>query len=396
MDKKVVIVGIGMDGAKTLTAEAREAIDGAQLIIGAKRMVEPFLSLGKQLFISYNTEEIADFIRKSDLTDVAVLMSGDCGFYSGAEKLAKLLDTCTVISGISSPVYFFSKLKMPWQDCHYVSLHGADANIVRNVCTYEKTFFLLGGKVTVSEICRKLCCYGLKNLQVYIGENLSAENEKILNGIAADFTDYENANLCVMAVINPDYERVLRSGIADGMFLRGNVPMTKAEVRAVCISKLMIKKDAVCWDIGCGTGSVTVEMALQCADGTVYAVDKNVEAVGLTQQNALKFRCDNIVVQGGRAEQIAAVFPPPDCVFIGGSGGCIDEIISIAAEKNPHANFVVTAVTLETLNKAIAVFERLEIPYEVSQIAVTRTRKIGSSTMLAAENPIFIINGARL
>lgn len=396
MNKNVFIVGIGMDGAKTLTAEAHKAIESAQLIIGAKRMVEPFLSLGKQLFISYNTVEIADFISKSESTDIAVLMSGDCGFYSGAEKLANLLDNCTIISGISSPVYFFSKLKMPWQDCHFVSLHGADANIVRNVCTHEKTFFLLGGKITVSEICRKLYCYGLRNLQVYIGENLSAENEKISSGIAADFTDYENANLCVMAVINPDYERIVRSGIADGMFLRGNVPMTKAEVRSVCISKLMIKKGAVCWDIGCGTGSVTVEMALQCADGTVYAVDKNVEAVDLTKQNALKFGCDNIIVHNGRAEQIAAVFPPPDCVFIGGSGGCIEEIIAIAAEKNPHTNFVVTAVTLETLNKSIAMFERFEIPYEVSQIAVTRTRKIGNSTMLAAENPIFIINGAKL
>ena len=395
MNKDIAVIGIGMDGDKTLTAEAREAIESAELIIGARRMVKPFERLNRQIFISYDPKEIAEHIKASDCQKIAVLMSGDCGFYSGTEKLLPLVGDCRVISGISSPVYFFDRIGIPWQDCKFVSLHGAEANIVRNVCSNEKVFFLLGGKVTVSEICRRLCECSLKDAEVYIGEDLAAENEKISSGRAADFTEYENANLCVMVVINHNYERSTPMGISDDSFIRGKIPMTKSEVRAVCISKLAAERDSICWDIGCGTGSVTVEMALQCTDGRVYAVDKSPEAAELTRQNAIKFGCDNISVFCGQAEEEAVSFPAPQSVFIGGSGGKLSEIMNIALSKNPYANIVITAVTLETLNRAVEIFTKADIPCEISQIAVTRTRKVGSSTMLSAENPIFIISGAR-
>ena len=395
MNKDIAVIGIGMDGDKTLTAEAKEAIESAELIIGARRMVKPFERLNRQMFISYDPKEIADHIRASECQKIAVLMSGDCGFYSGTEKLLPLIGDCRVISGISSPVYFFDRIGIPWQDCKFVSLHGAEANIIRNVCSNEKVFFLLGGKVTVSEICQRLCEYGLKDTDVYIGEDLAAEKEKISSGRTADFAEYENANLCVMVVINRNYERSTPMGISDDCFIRGKIPMTKSEVRAVCISKLAAERDGICWDIGCGTGSVTVEMALQCTDGRVYAVDKSPEAAELTRQNAIKFGCDNISVFCGQAEEEALSFPAPQSVFIGGSGGKLSEIMEIALSKNPYANIVITAVTLETLNRAVEFFDKADIPCETSQIAVTRTRKVGSSTMLNAENPIFIISGAR-
>lgn len=395
MSKDTAIIGIGMDGVKTLTAEAYDTIHAAELIIGARRMVKPFEQLGKQIFISYDPHGIADCIKNTDCSKIAVLMSGDCGFYSGTEKLLPLIGDCRVISGISSPVYFFDKIGIPWQDCKFVSLHGAEASIAINVSTNKKVFFLLGGKMTVSQICRRLCEYGLSDVQVHIGEDLAAENEKISHGTAADFTEYENNNLCVMAVINNNYEHFSPIGIPDDKFIRSKVPMTKSEVRAVCISRLMIKHDSICWDIGCGTGSVTVEAAMQCCDGRVYAVDRSAEAVMLTEENARSFKCDNIAVFCAQAEEKAADLPAPDSVFIGGSGGKLEEILQIALSKNPLANIVITAVTLETLNRAAALFDKFAIPCEISQIAVTRTRKVGSSTMLNAENPIFIISGGK-
>ena len=168
MNKDIAVIGIGMDGDKTLTAEAKEAIESAELIIGARRMVKPFEHLNRQMFISYDPKEIAERIRASEFAKIAVLMSGDCGFYSGTEKLLPLIGDCRVISGISSPVYFFDRIGIPWQDCKFVSLHGAEANIVRNVFSNEKVFFLLGGKVKVSEICQRLCEYSLNDTEVYI------------------------------------------------------------------------------------------------------------------------------------------------------------------------------------------------------------------------------------
>ncbi|MGN0577466.1 MAG: cobalt-precorrin-7 (C(5))-methyltransferase, partial [Ruminiclostridium sp.] len=110
---KIYIVGIGMEGQKTLTAEALAVIESADVLIGAKRMVEPFSHLGKNTFISWKTEEIAEFIRNNSRSSVAVLMSGDCGFYSGSERLISALSSyeTEVISGISSPAYFCAKIR---------------------------------------------------------------------------------------------------------------------------------------------------------------------------------------------------------------------------------------------------------------------------------------------
>lgn len=395
MNKKVSIIGIGMNGKKSLTAQALEAIRSADALIGAKRMTDSFSDMDKPVLISYDPAETAEFIKRNTHEKYAVLMSGDCGFFSGAEKLLPYLaDFRTeVICGISSPVYFSSKIRIPWSDWHFISLHGTDANIVRNICAHEKTFFLLGGKITPAKICRQLCEYGLCETEIYIGENLSYDNEKITSGCANELCDIQTANLSVLLAVNKKYEKLKRIGIPDYEFIRSKVPMTKSEVRSVCISKLEIANDSICWDIGSGSGSVSVEMAVQCTDGKVYSVDRSEDAISLVRQNLRRFGCDNIIPVHGCAENIVHELPAPDCVFIGGSGGHLSEIVENVYEKNPYAVIVITAVSLETLNRSAAVFENIGISAEITQISVTRTKKVETHTMLAAENPIFIIKG---
>ncbi|MCM1226357.1 MAG: precorrin-6A reductase [Clostridium sp.] len=393
--KQVGIIGIGMNRKNTLTNSALEAIKNADALIGAKRMTEPFSDMGKPVLVSYDLKEISEFIRKSNYDKYAVLMSGDCGFFSGGEKILPLLSDCKteVICGISSPVYLSSKINIPWSDWHFTSLHGTDANIVRNVCAHEKTFFLLGGKVNAAEICRRLCEYGLHETEIYIGENLAYDNEKITYGNAKDLCGIQTANLSVMLVVNKNYEKLKRIGIPDHEFIRSSVPMTKSEIRSVCISKLEIENDSICWDIGSGSGSVSVEMAVQCTDGKVYSVDKSENAIELTKQNSRKFGCDNIITIHDNAENIMQDLPDPDRVFIGGSGGHLAEIIKTVYKKNPNAVIAVTAVTLETLERSVKIFDKLGISSEITQIAVTRTKKVGAHTMLTAENPVFITKG---
>lgn len=393
MYKKIYIVGLGMDGSFTMTREGEEAVKKADFLIGAERMLKPFERLGKPCLCEYKSEVIAEYIRKSDYKNVAVLMSGDCGFYSGAQKLLLIMNDMDteVICGISSPAYFCSKIKISWQDMHFISLHGRNANAARIVSHYEKSFFLLGGDVSISQLCKQLCDYNLENVQIYIGENLSAENERILSGSAEDFTDLQNEKLCVAVVINPQYEKSIRIGIDDSEFIRDKVPMTKSEVRCAVISKLGIGRNDICWDIGCGSGSVSVEMAMQCENGMVYAVDKNEIAAELTKKNSRRFSCDNIKVINADVSYAADTLPVPDCVFIGGSGGKLEKIINLAYNKNNSVKIVVTAVSLETLSSCMAVFERIGMTTEIIQISVTRTKKIGSHTMLSAENPVYII-----
>lgn len=390
---KVYIIGSGMGSNKTMTAEAVEAVEKADVLIGAKRMIDPFRHMGKPVFEEYRSAEIVRYIKENIYENTAVLMSGDCGFYSGAKKLSELLpDTETeFISGISSPVYFLSKLKKEWSDCNFVSLHGKSGNVVRNVCAHEKNFFLLGGDTTSSDICQKLCEYGKGDISVYIGENLGYENERITIGKARELTTYNATGLSVLFAENPEFERSFPSGIEDESFIRGKVPMTKKEIRANVVAGLEIGKNDICWDIGCGTGSVSVEMAVRCENGTVYAVDKNPEALGLTIENCRKFGCDNITVLEGDAAEKVNELPSPDCVFIGGSGGEMESIIEVALEKNRNIRLTITAVSLETLSECIRIFDKYELIPEITQLAVTRTRKIGGHTMMSAENPIFII-----
>lgn len=393
MNKKISIIGIGMDGISTLTRAAEKAVQAAELLIGASRMLEPFKSLGKSFYEEYRSAEIIRYIEKSSAQRIAVLMSGDCGFFSGAERLREHFSASEteIICGISSPVYFCSKLGLRWNDMCFVSLHGKYGNISRIASAHEKVFFLLGGDFDAAGVCRRLCEYGLGEINVYIGENLGYPDERISMGRAGDFLDFKASALSVMITVNQDSEKFLKTGIPDKEFIRGKIPMTKSEVRGTAVSKLEIRKDDICWDIGSGTGSVSVEMAMRCENGKVYAVEKKAEAAELTKQNSLKFCCDNIEVINSEAASAVEALPVPDCVFVGGSGGELREIIHGAYRKNNNVRIVVTAVTVESLSRCTEVFNDLGIAADITQVSVTRTEKIGDHTMFRAENPVFII-----
>ena len=390
---KIYIVGTGMDGAKTLTREAMEAIGKSDVLIGAERMLEPFKSLGKPMFAEYRSDDIERYLEDNSFITAAILMSGDCGFFSGAKKLSDKLAKYSpeVICGISSPVYLCSKLAKEWSDCFFVSLHGKKSNIVRNVRAHKKTFFLLGGDVSPADVCRRLCEYRMGEIYVYIGKNLGYDNELILSGKASEFVENDTDGLCVMLCENPDYEQFIPSGIDDEKFIRGNVPMTKSEIRTVAVAGLDIGAESVCWDIGSGTGSVAIEMALRCVNGMVCAVEKNLEAVSLIEKNKLKFGCDNIIVFSGDATDVLNQLPVPDAVFVGGSSGQLSKIIETAVAMNSNLRLTVTAVSMETLFECTSILDVLGFEAEITQIAVTHTRKVGRHTMLNAENPIWII-----
>jgi len=393
---KITIVGIGMDGAATLTAEARNAIGSAEVLIGAERMLKPFQALGKRTFSEYRAERLVQLIEENESAEICVLMSGDSGFFSGTERFVKLLGergiSFEAIPGISSMSYFASKIAKPWQSMKVVDLHGSGANVARAAARNRLCFFLMGGENTPNSVCRRLCEYGLGGLRVWVGGDLAYPSERIIQGTAQSLSDAEASGLCVLATENDSPERGTRSGIPDEEFTRGNVPMTKAEVRSVVISKLRIPEKGVCWDLGCGTGSVSIEMALGCFEGTVYAVDRSEEAVALTNANALKFCCDNIRAILGEIPEALADLPAPDSVFIGGASGRIGAVLDEVYSRNPKAVVTITAVSLETLNEAITAFGERGISPQIIQVSVTRTKHLGSHTMLSAENPIFIIS----
>lgn len=392
---KVFLIGTGTEGVRTLTAEAADAIARAELLVGAKRMLEPYAGSCKELVCMYQAERIAETLRCSRAAYAAVLFSGDTGFFSGTKNLLPLICDMdvAVLPGISSMAAFCARCGISYENMRFFTLHGAKSNIAIHAKMNRYCFFLLGGDIGAAQVCQRLCAFGLGDILVHIGTNLGYKNETILHGKPCDFITLPDETLSVLITENPHHYRYIPSAIPDTDFIRERVPMTKSEVRCNAVSLLKIAHDAICWDIGCGTGSVSVEMAFRCQTGQVFAFDCSEDAVHLTQQNAYKFGCDNITVVNGSCPDILHDYPAPDAVFIGGAGGMLDGILEEIAAKKTGIKVVLTAVSLETLSQATALFSRYSDDFDVVQIAVTRTKKVGTHTMFDAQNPVFLISG---
>lgn len=400
------IIGIGPGNNLTLTKEAENAIRRSSCLIGDQRVIASFQNLGKPAFYSSNVQEITDYLKKCGPDgEVSILVSGDVGFYSLAkglleqgEKLGEKLGKIRLICGISSMQYFCSKLKLSWEDVETVSLHGRNANLIAKVMQNRKVFVLTGGNRTPSEICRMLCEYGLESLQVSVGENLSYENERITTAPAEKIAQGVFAKLNVLMIVNnkPFTRPCVTPGLPDEFFIRGDVPMTKQEVRAVTISKLQLCPADIAYDIGAGTGSVAVEMAMQLEEGFVYAVEKDPEGLELIRKNKEKLGVINLGVIAATAPGGLEELPKPDKVLIGGSGGNLEGILDTVFCKNPNVRVVINAITLETLNNTISYFkDKPDYNVEIVNIAVSKSRKIREYHLMTGQNPVYIITAQR-
>lgn len=395
MRPKVFIIGVGMGTSGTLTQEGREAVGACAVLAGAPRLLDPWRG-EKPCRELIAPRDILDFIAGQNAGPVGILLSGDVGFYSGAKKLWPLLAEYEVetLPGISSLVYFCAKLRTPWQDVHMVSAHGRMVNAPGEVQCRAKTFFLTGGQARAQDICRELVRWGMGDVRVSAGERLSYSQERIVTGTAAELSQMEFDDLAVLLCENPrPMDRYpTAGGIPDGDFLRGKVPMTKQEVRLISLSKLGLRREHTFWDVGAGTGSVSVEGALAVPMGRAFAVEKKKEALELLAQNKERFGAWNLHIVEGTAPVALRNLPAPHRVFLGGTSGNLEEILRLVLEKNPGARVVVNAVTLETLGEALRCFSLLELGEpDVVQVAVTRTRKVGGYHMMDAQNPVWVI-----
>ena len=395
--KKVVMVGTGMGTEGTLTGEGKKAIEEADVLLGAQRMLEGVKPAHSRKFTAIAATDIADVIERENGPFFAVLYSGDTGFYSGAKSLSETLKErgidadVTILPGIGSLSYFCAKLGRTWQDVKAVSLHGRDTDLVRCVKENPAVFTLLGGQTGAQDALNRLKDVGLGGLKAYVGQKLGYEAEAIVSGTVEELAAGAYDPLSVLLVENPAWKSYpVTHGIADDAFTRADVPMTKQEIRSVTLSKLRLTKGAVVWDIGSGSGSVSVECALQASEGHVYAIEKEKDAVELTRANMEKFCICNMSVIEGEAPDALADLPAPTHAFIGGSTGNLKEILAVLLEKNQHVRIVANAVTMETaaeLSEAAKEFDYSDI----CCVNVSRGRKMGRYHLMTAQNPVYIV-----
>ena len=394
--KHITILGVGMGDPGTLTKAAEEACRAADLIVGAQRVTDALTRFGKPAQNAVAAKDIEAILRMAPAEHIVVAMSGDTGFYSGTRGLLPRIGDMevTVLPGISSIAYFAAKAGTSWDDALLLSAHGRACNYVTKIRRSTKTMVLVGGDRGVTDLLTALIDNGLGHLPVTVGENLSYPNEKITRGAAGELAAGTFAPLSLVLVENPDaHSAVLIQGRPDGDFLRTEVPMTKSEVRAVTLSKLRLTRDALCWDVGAGTGSVSLEMAEAAEDGQVYAIERKKEACALIEENKRHLGVTNVTVIEGAAPDALRDLPSPTHVFVGGSGGELKEILALVLEKNPIARIVVNTVTTETFAAALDAMKTLPVrDVEIVELSVSRGRKVGGYHLMTAQNPVYLFS----
>ena len=305
-------------------------------------------------------------------------LSGDVGFYSGAKRLIRVFEEAGIetelLPGISSAAYLCSRLKIAWEDVKLMSVHGRRGNLLAAVRGNFRTFTLLGGKDSVSALCEELLSYDMEHVTVYVGERLRYPGERIAKGSPGELKGRTFDGLCAALIENPAYQGGIPSCMEDEAFVRGRAPMTKSEIRCLSVAKLGLCRDSSVYDIG-----------------TVWAIERDPEAVELIRENARKFQTSNVEIREGTAPEALADLPMPTHAFIGGSSSNLREILELLLKKNPGIRVVINAVTLETVGEAVQCLK--ELPFscvETVEVQIARARSLGAYQLMTGQNPVYI------
>ena len=396
---RITLVGMGSGAPGGLTVRGLAALQGAGLIIGARRLLQnlPNGCTGNRTAL-YKTDEICALLQEADCEQAAVVFSGDTGFYSGASALVERLQAQgyqpVVLPGLSSVQMLSAALGRPWQDWKLVSAHGRACDPVAECMEGKPTFFLTGGSESPATLCAQLAAEGFGKLAAAVGENLGTPEQKVYTGTVGQLAAGRFESLSVLLVEAAQVPSRRTQGLPDEAFARGKVPMTKQEVRAAVLAKLGVQPGELLWDVGAGTGSVSVELALAAPRGRVYAVECDPEACALIRQNKEKFAVRNLTLVEGTAPAALENLPAPDAVFIGGTKGNMAAVVEAALARNPAARVCISAIALETLSAAVAALTAHGLQAEVCQISVSRAKAAGKLHLLMANNPIFLITRA--
>ena len=427
--RSLFLVGTGVGAPEAGTQEAHAAVASADVLFGARTVLDNLKSswpeaAGKAVISVYDAGAILQYLRENpQVRAAAVMYSGDSGFYSGASSMLALVEKLRneagdtskadadaaagvflneldirVICGISCVSWFAARAGIPWQDWKILSSHGRFCNVIGEVRRHVRCFVLLSG----AEDLRRTGALLLKAqqegnlglLRLIYGYELSRPGEEIRECSAAELTQVSREGLYVLFIENLLFQRFpVLPGLPDSAFLRGRAPMTSSEIRALSLCKLQPGPKPVIWDVGAGTGSVSVEAALACPGGRVWSIEYKKAALELLKENRDRFCLQNMEIVEGRAPEALKDLPVPTHVFIGGSGGEIGQILLEVFSKNPGARVVVNCITSETLAALQTALNRLPVQdVECIQVSVHREETLGSYHYLRGMNPVFIIS----
>lgn len=394
----VYVVGAGIEGQEGFSARALSLVRQARVLYGAPRLLELFGDLDVEKVALSGNDDLSQLV-KDQPGPVVVLTSGDPLFFSIGRNLLRNLpkDRLEFVPNVSSVQSAFSRIKEPWDDAMFISTEQRTlADIGDRIIANDKAAVLTDARHTPANIADELLRRGFDGYTVYLCENLGTTQERIVKTTVQELPTMQAAELNVLILIKrydnttPGDQPTL--GIADGEFLTMKKQITPEEVRVVALAKLQLRHDMVLWDIGAGSGSISIEADFLLPHGRIFAVERNIEYIKFLRENLNRFHPRNVRVVEGEAPSCLEDLPDPDRVFIGGSGGNLWELLEAVDGRLPaDGRVVLTAMTLDTLVASSDFFGNSGYLVDVTTLNVARTSSNTDYKVFEAHNPVYII-----
>ncbi len=402
--KSIHVIGAGIAGHEGFTPHALELINQSELLFGAERLLGLFPDFSGEKF-ALDDRNLAEMVGRLQDCDnrVVVLASGDPLFFGLGRYLLRNLSDVLIefLPNVTSVQYAFAKIREPWDDSVFISVHGrALKDIVDRIVANDKAAILTDGINTPGMIGRELLSRHRGGYKAYLCENLGTDVEKIRVTDVKGLLELDVARLNVLILIkeyeDTSQEYVPTFGIPDDEFVSIKKLITKEEVRVVTLAKLKLRHDMCLWDIGAGSGSICVEADHLLPNGRIFAIERNEECCQFIRENLQKFNTRNVVLIEGGAPDCLDELPDPDCVFIGGSGGSLWNILDMVDRRLVvGGRIVLNASTLDTLTSANEYFGNAGYQVEVVTVNIARTRPHSNYKMFEAYNPVYILTAVK-
>ncbi|MEJ2199285.1 MAG: precorrin-6y C5,15-methyltransferase (decarboxylating) subunit CbiE [Desulfuromonadales bacterium] len=380
--KTIHVIGAGIEGQEGFSRRALEIVEHADILIGRAGQLALFPDFkGETLVIEANLAPVVECLAAAKGAAV-VLASGDPLFFGIGRYLLRNLPDAELefVPNVSSVQYAFAKIREPWDDAVFVSAQGRGMKgTVDQVVAHDKIAILTDAVNTPSAIATELIERGRDGYTAYLCENLGTPEP--LNVLIL-IKEYEAGGVGAGPCL----------GIPDEDFATVKKLITREEVRAVSLAKLRLRHDMILWDIGAGSGSVSIEADHLMPNGQVFAVERNSQCLAYLKKNLQKFNSRNITLVEEEAPHCLDDLPDPDRVFIGGSGGHLWQILeAVDARLSTGGRVVLNSATLDTLTAATEYFQNAGYELEVTSVNIARTRPLTDYKMFEAFNPVFIL-----
>lgn len=392
------LIGIGDDGVQSLLPMYETWIRESEVLVGGKRQLAFFPDYtGEKVVIEGKLSSLVERL-KEETRNTIVLASGDPLFYGIGSYLARELDI-EVYPYVSSIQLAFAKIGERWHDAYVTSVHGRSMKgLAQKIDGKEKIALLTDAEHSPNRIASYLLSFGMTEYKAFVGENLGGEQERCRWFSLEEMEKEEFSPLNVVILKKTAESPVWPIGIEDEEFAQRKPDkglITKKEIRTLSLSSMRLKENSIVWDIGTCTGSMAIEAAKIAREGQVFAIEKNEADLENCLENMKKFRTDFTAVHGKAPERLEE-FPDPDAVFIGGTAGGMEDILSICCNRlRMNGTIVLNAVTIENLAEAAAIFKRLGFQTDITLAQVSRSKPILNLTRFDALNPIYIIAARR-